>query len=174
MNLSEKQEIVQQMHEKFTDAKIVIVTDYKGLDVESMTALRGKLREAGSEYKVVKNTLLRRAAQDTDVAPVVDYFKGPTAIAFSTEEPVGPAKALTDFVKGNDKLEIKAGVMDGKLLDVKDIKALSELPSKDVLLGQLLSVMNAVPTSLVRLLNAVPQQMMNVLQALADQKNDAA
>ena len=174
MNLGEKQEIVQQMHEKFADAKIVIVTDYKGLDVESMTELRGKLREAGSEYKVVKNTLLRRAAQDTDIAPVADYFKGPTAVAFSTEEPVGPAKALTEFVKDNDKLEIRAGVMDGKLLDQNDIKALSDLPSKDVLLGQLLSVMNAVPTSLVRLLNAVPQQMMNVLQAVADQKNDAA
>jgi large subunit ribosomal protein L10 len=135
--------------------------------------LRNKLREADIEYRVAKNTLLRRAAEDTHVAGIKDSFVGPSAIALSYQDPVAPAKVLTEFAKSNDQLGIKMGVLDSKALSYDDIKSLSSLPDRDVLLGQLLSVMNAVPTGLVRLLSEIPRRMLNVLQAIKDQKDAA-
>lgn len=170
MKLEKKKEITEDIHEKFSRSSIVILTDYKGLDVASLTELRRKLREAGVEYKVAKNTLLRRASEDTDVAPLRDRFTGPSAVAISYTDPVAPAKVLTDFAKSNEKLEIRSAVMQGKVLELSDIKALSALPSRDVLLAQVLSVMNAVPTSFVRVLSAVPQKFLYLLQALKTQK----
>jgi large subunit ribosomal protein L10 len=166
----EKKQIAQDLHEKFSKAKIVILTDYKGLDVEKINSLRRKLRDADTEYRVAKNTLLVRASENTDVALIKDNFKGPIAIAMSYDDPVAPAKVLTDFVKDNAKLEIKAGVMSGKVLDLNAIKALSALPAREVLLGQVLSAMNGVPTALVRALNDIPCRLLNVLQAIREQK----
>jgi len=168
-----KQRIVEELHDKFTRSKVMILTDYMGLNVEDMNALRSKLREAEIEYKVVKNTLLRRAAEGTDAEQIVDSFKGPSAIALSYEDPVAPAKVLTAFAKEHDKLEIKIGAMDGKMLDVTAIKSLSQLPSREVLLAQLLSVMVAVPTGFVTALSGVPRNFLNVLQAIKDQKEAA-
>jgi len=173
MRLDKKKAIVEELHEKFSRSKVIIVTDYKGLNVEAVNSLRRKLREADIEYKVVKNTLLSRASEDTDAELIKDSFKGPSAIAISYEDPVAPAKVLSDFAKENDKLEIKVGVMDGKVLDISAIKALSSLPSREVLLAQVLSAMNGVPTSLVSVLSALPRQLMNVLQAIKDQKEAA-
>ena len=168
-----KQRIVEELHDKFTRSKVLILTDYMGLNVEDMNALRSKLRESEIEFKVVKNTLLRRAAEGTNAAQIVDSFKGPSAIALSYEDPVAPAKVLTDFAKEHDKLEIKIGTMDGKVLDVTAIKSLSKLPSREVLLAQLLSVMVAVPTSFVTALSGVPRNFLNVLQAIKEQKEAA-
>lgn len=173
MNLEKKKKIVADLKEKFDKVKVLIVTDYKGLDVKSVSELRKKIGEAGAEYHVVKNSLLIRASDETDIAPLKEDFKGPSAIAFSFDDPVAPAKVLTDFAKENKKLEIKRGIIDGKMLDLKAIKALASLPSKDVLLGQVLSTMNAVPTALVRALNDIPVRMLNVLQAIKDQKEAA-
>jgi len=173
LNKSQKKQLVEELHEKFEKSKIVILTDYKGLNVTKINELRRKLTDANIEYRVVKNTLLARASEDTDVAAVKDHFIGPTAIALSYDDPVAPAKVLADFAKENDKLEIKIGIMAGKLLDVKAIKSLSELPSREVLLSQLLSVMNAVPTALVRSLNNVPEKLLYALQAIKDQKEAA-
>lgn len=173
MKLQEKQAIVEELQEKFRRSRVIIVTDYKGLNVEKMNALRRKLREEDVEYRVVKNTLLVRAAQDTDVAALEPHFTGPSAIAMSFEDPVAPAKVLTDFAKENDKLEIKVGLLRGKVLEMADIKALSSLPSREALLGQLLSVMNGVPGGFVRTLAAVPQGLVNVLTAIKDQKEAA-
>lgn len=173
MKLEEKKKIVEDLRERFIKSKVVIVTDYKGLDVTKITDLRRKLRDSEIEYQVAKNTLLIRASQDTDVEIIKDTFKGPSAIAISYDDPVAPAKVLTDFAKEHKQLEIKAGVMQGKALDPGEIKALSTLPSREQLLGQLLSVMNGVTTSLVRLLNNIPQQLMNVLQAIKEQKEAA-
>jgi large subunit ribosomal protein L10 len=170
---SEKKQLVEELHQKFTDSKIVILTDYKGLNVEKLNQLRRKLTESNIEYRVVKNTLLVRASEDTDVALVKDQFKGPTAIALSYDDPVAPAKVLSDFAKDNDKLEIKVGVMSGRVLDINAIKSLSALPSREVLLSQLLSVMNGVPTALVRALNNVPEKLLYALQAIKDQKEAA-
>lgn len=170
MKLDKKKAIVEELHDKFSRSRIVILTDYKGLDVASINSLRRKLREADVEYKVVKNTLLIRASEDTEVAPIKEHFTGPTGVAISYEDPVAPAKVLSDFAKENNKLEIKVGVLRGKVLDFNAIKSLSSLPSREVLLSQVLSAMNGVPTSFVRVLNAVPQQFLNVLVAIKDQK----
>jgi large subunit ribosomal protein L10 len=161
------------MHEKFGQSKVVIVADYKGLDVAAINDLRGKLREAKVEFKVVKNTLLQKASQDTDAALIKDSFKGPSAVAISYEDPVAPAKILTDFIKENKNLEIKIGVMGAKVLNIDDVKALANLPSREVLLSKLLSVFTAVPGGFVRVLAGVPQQFLTVLSAIKDQKQVA-
>jgi len=173
MNLNRKKEITADIHERFSKSKIVIVTDYKGLDVMTMNDLRRKLRDVGVEYKVVKNTLLIRASDDTDAALIRDHFKGPSAIALAFDDPVSPAKVLTEFAKAHEKLEIKAGVMNGKVLELEAIKALSKLPSREVLLAQVLSTMNAVPTSFVRALSDLPRKLLNALNAIKEQKEAA-
>lgn len=173
MKLDQKKQIAEDLHEKLSKSKVVIVTDYKGLDVEMVNELRKRLRASEIEFKVVKNTLLTRAAQDTDAMLIQDYFKGPSAIALSYDDPVSPAKILTQFAKENDHLKIKVGIMDGKVIDQVAIKALSSLPSREALLGQLLSVMNGVPTAFVRALNDLPRRMLNVLVAVKEQKEAA-
>lgn len=170
MKLDEKRELVAELHDKFSRSKIVIVTDYKGLDVAGMMELRTKLREVGVEYKVVKNTLLTLASKETDAEKIRDSFKGTTAVALSYDDPVAPAKVLTEFAKKNEKLEIRLGVMGDTVMDLNQIKALSSLPSREVLLAQLLSAMNGVATSFVRVLNAVPQSLLYALVAVKDKK----
>ena len=173
MRIEKKKQIAEDLRQKFSKSKVVIVTDYKGLDVTTINSLRQKLRELDVEFKVVKNTILIRASQETNVAVIQDMFKGPNAVALSYEDPVAPAKALTEFAEQHRALEIKIGVMDGKVLDPKAIKALAALPSREVLLGQLLSALNGVPVSFVRTLNAVPSQILNVLVAIKSQKEAA-
>lgn len=173
MELDKKKEIVTQLHEDLKKSKIVIVTDFKGLDVAAVTKLRSQLTKENIDYRVIKNTLLRRASENTSVAVLNDLFKGPSAVAISYDDPVSPAKILTKFAEENKKLEIKGGVMDGKAIDFNGIKALSSLPSREVLLSQLLCVMNAVPTGIVQVLAAVPRNMMNVLNSIKE-KNEAA
>ena len=173
MKLEDKKAIVDELKERLERTQVAILTDYKGLDVAAINDLRRKLREENIEYQVVKNTLLLRAAEGTDAELMKDHFKGPSAVALSYEDPVAPAKVLTQFAKDNEALEIKAGVMDGKYLDVMDLKALADLPSREVLLGQLVGVMNNVPTSFVRVVAEVPRQMLNVLNAIKDQKEAA-
>jgi large subunit ribosomal protein L10 len=173
VKLDEKKKIVEELHERLVKSKVVIVTDYKGLNVEAMTELRRKLREAQIDYRVVKNTLLIRAAKETGVALIQDQLRGPSAIALSFDDPVAPAKVLMDFSKKNEKLEIKAGVMEDRVLDLDSIKALAALPSREALLSQLLSAMVGVPTGLVRVLNGIPQKLMYALLAIKDQKEAA-
>ncbi|GAB6910033.1 50S ribosomal protein L10 [Desulfosarcina cetonica] len=174
MDINEKKRIADDLQARFEKSIIVILTDYKGLNVESMNLLRRKLREAGAEYQVVKNSLLVRASEGNDVALIKEHFKGPSAIALSSTDPVAPAKVLADFVKENKNFEVKVGVLNGKALDLDAIKALSTLPSREVMLAKVLSVMNAVPTSLVTALSDVPRRMLNVLQAIKEQKEAQA
>lgn len=174
MDIEAKKLLVEKLHERLKRSKVVIVTDFKGLDVGTMTELRRKLRDADVEYEVIKNTMLRRASEGTGVASIKGYFEGPSAVAISYTDPVAPAKVLTDFVKSNQKLEIKIGVLNGKVLDFAAIKALSSLPSREELLATVLSAMIAVPTSFVRALNDVPRRMVNVLQAIKEQKEKQA
>jgi len=173
MNLEEKKQITENLHEKFSRSKVVIATDYKGLNVEAISDLRKKLREFEIEYRVVKNTLLERASEDTEAALIKDKFKGPTAIALSYKDPVAPAKILVKFAETNKNLIIKAGVLNGKVLDFNSIKALSTLPSRELLIGQLLSAMNGVSASFVRTLAGVPKKFMYVLQAIKTRKEAA-
>jgi len=173
LDIQKKKEIVADLHEDFKKSAIVIATDYKGLDVAAVTKLRSELTQSNIDYRVVKNTLLRRASENTDVAAITDMFKGPTAIAMSYEDPVAPAKIISEFAKDNEKIQIKGAVMDGKVIDLAGIEALSSLPSREVLLSQVLSAMNGVPTGLVRVLSGVPSGLVNVLQAIKDQKEAA-
>jgi large subunit ribosomal protein L10 len=173
LRIKEKQQIAEDLRNRLSKSAIIVLTDYKGLDVAAMNDLRRKLRAEEIEYQVVKNTLLIRAAEDNDIALIKDYFKGPSAIALSYEDPVAPAKVLSQFAKENKKLEIKVGVMNGQVLDANAIKALATLPSRDVLLGQLLSALNAIPTSFVRTIAEVPRSFVNVLAAIRDQKEAA-
>jgi len=173
LKLEQKKKITQDLKDRFERSKVIIVTDYKGLNVTTINALRRKLREAEVEYKVVKNSLLVRASEDTDAALIKEHFKGPSAVAISYSDPVSPAKVLTEFAGENKALEIKAGVMGDKVLDLGAIKALSDLPSREVLLGQVLSAMNGVPTSFARALNDNIARFLNVLTAIKDQKEAA-
>ena len=173
MNLSEKKELVAGLNARLSEAQITLLVDYKGLNVEAMTALRAELRKEGASMEVVKNTLLSMAAQGTDVAVIESAFKGPNAIITSATDPVAPAKVLVKFAKDNEKLEIKTAAMNGKELSIDEIKALATMPSREVLLAQVLSVMNAVPTSMVRVLSAVPVSFLNVVTAIKDQKEAA-
>ena len=173
MDINKKKEIVVALTEDFKKSKIVLATDYKGLDVAAVTKLRSELTQANIDYRVIKNTLLRRASEDNDVALIADLFKGPTAIAISYDDPVAPAKIISEFAKENPKLQIKGAVMEGKAIDSAGIAALSSLPSREVLLSQVLSAMNGIPTGLVRVLSGVPTGLLNVLQAIKDQKEAA-
>jgi len=173
LKLEDKKRIAQDLRERFDKSKVIIVTDYKGLNVIKINALRRKLREVDVEFKVVKNSLLIRAAEDTDVAQINEYFKGPSAVAISYDDPVAPAKVLSEFAREFKALEIKVGVMGNKVLDLSAIKALSDLPSREVLLGQVLSAMNGVPTGFVRALNDNIGRFLNVLTAIKDEKEAA-
>jgi large subunit ribosomal protein L10 len=173
VNLEDKKKIVQDLNERFSKAAVVIVTDYKGLDVAAINDLRRRLRKEEIEYQVVKNSLMVRASQETDVALIKETFKGPSAVAMSYSDPIAPAKVLTEFAKDHGVFEIKVGVMDGKILELNQIKALSALPSREVLLGTFVSVLNLVPTGFVRTIAEIPRSLLNVLQAVKDQKEAA-
>lgn len=173
MNKQSKEALVAELSEKLKGVKAAFLADYRGLNVEQANDLRNKLREAGVEYRVIKNTLLRLASKDTDAACLDEFFVGPTAIALAQDDPVAPAKALVEFSKKHDVFELKAGMLDGRLLDVKAIQALSDLPSREELLAKMLGSMSAPATNFVGVLAAVPRSFVQVLAAIKDQKEAA-
>jgi len=165
-----KEQIVSELQEKLKEAKLGVLTSFSGMNVAKMEALRNALRKSNAELKVVKNTLLGIASKETDFSILADHFKWPVAIVLSHKDPVGPTKVLIDFAKKNPELEIKVGVLDGKLLTRSDVSALAELPSREVLLGKLVSVMAAVPTAFVTVLSGVPRNFVQLLNAYCDKK----
>ncbi len=173
LNNSQKKEVVERLAKAFKESEISILVDYKGLNVLKMTELRAQLRKEGIQIEVVKNSLMALASEGTDAALMKDFFKGPNALVLSKKDPVAPAKILINFAKDNDKLEIKAGALSGKLLNPEEIKQLAKLPSKEELLGKLVYTLNAVPTSFVNVLSGVPRAFVNVLNAIKDQKEAA-
>ncbi len=170
MNRDSKEQLISELAGKLATAKAAFLADYRGLNVEKVNTLRGELRKAGVEYRVVKNTLLRLAAKDTGIECIEKYLEGPTAIAIVQDDPVAPAKVLSDFAKANDKFELKIGALDGKVLSVNDIKALSELPSREVLLAKVLGSLNAPASNFVGVLAAIPRSLVQVLAAIQDKK----
>lgn len=173
LNISQKKVVVERLSKQLAEAEISILIDYKGLDVLKMTELRTKLRAAGVQIEVVKNTLLIRASEGCDSALMNGLYKGPNAIVTCANDPVAPAKILVEFAKANEKLEIKAGTLGGKLLSVEEITQLAKMPSKEELLAKLVRTLNAVPTSFVSVLAGVPRAFVNVLSAIKDQKEAA-
>ncbi|SFJ37575.1 50S ribosomal protein L10 [Thermoflavimicrobium dichotomicum] len=138
-----KKQKVAEIVEKLSNSKSTIVTDYRGLTVQETNELRKQLREAGVEFYVLKNTLTRRATAEVGLTELDQYLTGPTAIAFSNEDVVAPAKVLYKFSKDHEALEIKGGVVEGKVVGFDEIKALADLPSREGLLSMLLSVLQA-------------------------------
>jgi large subunit ribosomal protein L10 len=173
LKLEDKKQIVEDLSARFAKANLVILTDYKGLNVPTMSDLRRKLKQAGVDYKVVKNTMMVRASESTPISVLQGQFQGPSAVAISYQDPVAPAKILMKFAEDSKHLQIRAGVLNGKLIDLAGLKALAALPGREVLLAQLLSVMVGVPTSFVRVLSGVPRSLLNVLNAIKEQKASA-
>jgi large subunit ribosomal protein L10 len=165
-----KAQVVAEMAEKLAACQTAFLADYRGLDVEQINQLRGELRKLGVEYRVVKNTLLRLAAKNTDVACLTEFLEGPNAIALAGDDPVAPAKVLTEFAKKNDAFEIKAGVLGGKMLSLEEIKALADLPGREGLLAKILGSLNAPASNFVGVLAAVPRSFVQVLAAIQAQK----
>ncbi len=170
MDRRTKEQIVSELQEKLKQANLGVLTSFNAMTVLKMEALRNVLRKNDAELKVVKNTLLGIASKETDFQILSDHFKWPVAVVLSYKDPVAPTKALIEFAKKNPELEIKVGVLDGKLLTKSDLTALAELPSREVLLGKLVSVMAAVPTSFVTVLSGVPRSFVQVLNAYCDKK----
>lgn len=153
-----KQQVVTEIADKLRASKSTIVVDYRGLTVSEATELRKQLREAGVEFKVYKNSLTRRAAESAEIAELNEFLTGPNAIAFSNEDVVAPAKVLNDFAKDREALEIKAGVIEGKLVTLDEVKAIATLPSREGLLSMLLSVLQAPIRNLALATKAVADQ----------------
>lgn len=171
-NLEVKQQVVQDLTQKIKRSKSMVLADYRGIKVSEETKLRKELREAGVEYKVVKNTMTTFAVRQAGLSDLESYLKGPTAIAFGYEEPVLPAKILVNFAKNNEKFQIKAGVVEGKVIDMDGVKALAELPSREVLLSKLAYLFNAPITNWVNVLQAPIRNLAYALDAVRKQKEE--
>lgn len=171
MNRTEKEQIVQELSVRLKETQATFLADYRGINVDQVTQLRRELTQAGVEYRVVKNNLLKLAAQGTPAADLQDFCAGPTAIALSGDDPVAPAKILSKFAKEIEAFELKAGVLDGKLLSVADIVALADLPSREEMLAKILSSMNAPATNFVGTMAAIPRSLVQVLNAIGQSKD---
>lgn len=156
--LQQKQQAVAELAEKFKTAAAGVFVDYCGLSVAEDTELRNKLREAGVEYSVVKNTLTKRAANDAGFSDFDEILNGPTALALSFDDVVAPAKVLANFAKDHEVMTIKAGFMDGKAMSLDEIDALAKIPSKDTLYAMLAGGLNATIAGLARALNAIAEK----------------
>ncbi|MGE6231366.1 50S ribosomal protein L10 [Paenibacillus sp. GbtcB18] len=156
--LAEKEQIVSDLSDKLRASSCTIVTDYRGLNVAQVTELRKQLREAGVEFQVLKNSMVRRATANAELTELDAHLTGPTAIAFSKDDVVAAAKILNNFAKKNESLSIKAGVVEGKVVDVTQIKALADLPSREGLLSMLLSVLQAPVRNFALAVKAVAEK----------------
>lgn len=153
-----KQPIVEEISASIKDAQSVVLVDYRGLTVEQDTQLRKNLREAGVVYKVYKNTFMTRAFKDTAFEGLTQYLEGPSAVAISTEDATAPARLLSEFAKKADKLEIKAGVVEGTMYDAKGIASIASIPSRDVLISRLLGSMQSPITNFARVMNQLAEK----------------
>ena len=170
---AEKAAVVAEVRDKFAASHSVIVTEYRGLSVGALAKLRRTLRPLGAEYKVYKNTLVKIAARDGAMSAVDNMVTGPVAITFVQGEVSAVAKALRDFAKENDKLKLKGGVVDGKTVDAKGLKALADLPSREVMLAKFAGLLKAPMANTAYMLSALPRKAAYGLKALVEQKEAA-
>ncbi|MDZ4695473.1 MAG: 50S ribosomal protein L10 [Deltaproteobacteria bacterium] len=168
MERTQKAENIESLKGSLARAQSLVLTDFRGLTVDKDTELRARLRKAGCEYRVVKNSLLSIAIKGTPMEVIDELLVGPTGIAFHFEEPATPAKVVTDFLKDAEKLTVKGGYVDGKKLDEKGVSALSKLPGKNELRATLLATFMAAPQTFVRLTTAAHSSFMNVIRARGD------
>lgn len=170
MDKSRKVELVRELNDKFGRSEATFLVEYQGLTVEKITNARGKLSDASVELKVVRNTLAELAVKGTDAEVLGEHFQGPVAVAFSYKDAAAAAKALTEVAKEEEKFNIKLCALGSKLMSQSEVAALSKLPSREVLLGQIAGTLNSVPTGLARVLSAVPTKLVYALKAVETQK----
>lgn len=156
--LESKKAVVAEITERLKNAQAGVLADYRGLTVAQDTELRKKLREAGVEYTIVKNTLTRFAANEVGLSELDPILHGPTALATSSDDVVAPAKVLVEFAKANEQLEIKAGFVDGKVIDVDEVKVYASIPSKEALISKMMGSLQAPIGNLVRTLDAIAKK----------------
>jgi large subunit ribosomal protein L10 len=169
VNKEEKEQIVSDLRKRVERSKAIVLTSYRGLKVDQVNGLRNRLREEKLSYHVVKNTLIKIAARGTALEKLNDYFEGPTAIVVSYGDPISLAKVLMEFVKTLPTLEIKAGMIEGRMATPEGVKALATMPSREALIGQVLGEIQTPGGQLGAALLGVPRQVLYVLQARVDQ-----
>jgi large subunit ribosomal protein L10 len=169
LNRKEKAQVISDLSEKVKGFQAAILTNYRGLNVEQINHLRQRLREEKISYHVVKNTLMRLASKGTDLEKLDNYFEGPTAIAISYGDPVLLAKILSEFIKTQPTLEIKVGLIQGKVASPEEVKALATMPSREVLLGQILGGIQGGANQLGAVIYTAIQQVLGIIQARVDQ-----
>ncbi len=174
MPTPKKEALVEEIQDSLSRAQSTVLVEYKGLDVRQMTELRRRSREAGVELKVLKNTLVNIAADRVGIEGLEAYLSGPNAYAFGYDDPVAPAKVLSEFAKENQALLIKAGLLDGRVIDAAGVKELAELPSQEILLAQLLQVMQSPISGLVNVLQGTLRNLVYVLDAVRQKKEQEA
>ncbi len=170
MNKEKKQQVVQEYREKFASVKMGVLTEYRGLTVAEMTDLRKKLREASLDFRVVKNSLVKIAAEGTPLEAARDYFQGPIALVLSYDDVVAPAKLLTEAAKTHKKLQIRTGVMDGAILSNEELARFATLPSREELYSMFLRVLQAPLTQVCTALTAPLRDLANALNAVKEKK----
>lgn len=163
--IQEKEQVVSEIASKLRESASTIVADYRGLNVAQVTQLRKNLREAGIDFQVLKNTLVRRATAQAELTDLDSALTGPTAIAFSKDDVVAAAKVLSEFAKKNDALKVKGGIVEGRYVDVEQIKELANLPSREGLLSMLLSVLQAPIRNFALAVKAVSEKQEGGAQA---------
>jgi len=172
--LNLKKAKVKELADKIREAKSFVLADYRGLTVEQDTQLRREMRQAGVEYTVVKNSIIRFAAHETGYEALDKYLEGPTALAISLNDPVAPSKLLTKFAKQYEKLEIKAGVVEGKIVDIDGIKSIASLPSREELVAKVVGGLSGPLYGIVNVLNANIRGLVVALNAVAEKKQAEA
>lgn len=170
MNRAEKEKIVGSMHERLKKAGVGIVADYTGINVPNISKLRKDLRQAKIDFFVAKKTLLKLAVKDTDFEEILGFMEGPTSIALGKDDPVALAKALVDFSRIDEHLKIKAGILNGKVIESQEVKKLAMLPSREVLLSILVSAFQSPYRGLVYTLNGILSKFVNVLSQIQKKK----
>ena len=168
----EKQAIVVELKQKFSAAKGAVLTDYKGLTVAQDTRLRRKMRDAGVEYRVIKNTMARLAADELGITGMSATLEGTTAIALSYTDPVAPARVISEFVKEVKTYKVKGGILEGKFIDIDGVKTLANLPSRDVLLAMVCGTLQAPIAGFVRALQGNICNLVYALNAVREQKEN--
>lgn len=166
----EKGAAVEELHDKFSRAVSAVLADFRGLSVQELTDLRRQLREASLELAVVKNTLARRAVQNTTLEPLSPYLKGPTSIALSYRDVVAPAKVLSTYLKKQPKLALRAGFFEGEVIPAEKLSEIADLPPREVLLAQALAAMQGPLAGLVGTLQGILSTFIGTLQAIHDKK----
>ena len=169
MNRTEKQQLIEELHDEFKASPNAVLVDFKGLSVPAVTAFRKKVKQAGSRYRVVKNSLALRAVKDTPLQKLGEKFEGTTGVAYTGDDPVALAKVLINFAKDHPALSLKGGLVDGtQVLDAEGVKALSTMPGLPELRARFLGLLQAPATELVRLLGTPATQLVRVLKAQQD------